>query len=120
MDSAAMHLQPQGATESTSRVCRYCGAPFVARRRWQEFCGTKHRNAFHGERLKKAKDERLTLIAGVLRYVGREIGGEIGSDIEAMDPKAVLTGADALRAVQNERLAGSEGGGNCLARLSDS
>lgn len=56
----------------------------------------------------------------MLRYVGREIGGEIGSDIEAMDPKAVLTGADALRAVQNERLAGSEGGGNCLARLSDS
>ena len=120
MNTPAMHLQAAGATQSTSRTCRYCGTPFVARRRWQEFCGTPHRNAFHGERAKKAKDERLTLIAGVLRYVGREVGGEIGSDIEAMDPKAVLTGADALRAVQNERLAGSEGGGNCLARLSDS
>lgn len=93
MNANPMHLQPAGAAAATELTCRYCGAPFVARRRWQEFCGTPHRNAFHGERAKKAKDERLTLIAGVLRYVGREVGGEIGSDIEAMDPKAVLVGA---------------------------
>lgn len=82
-----MHSAVASASQSS---CRYCRASFTQRRAWQAFCGPKCRNAFHLAEAHRQTDERLSLIAAVLRHVGREVGGEIGTDIEAMDPKAVL------------------------------
>lgn len=41
------------------------------------------------------REARLRLVAAVLKHVGDEVGGEIGTDIEVMDPRAVLTKEEA-------------------------
>lgn len=43
------------------------------------------------------REARLRLVAAILKYVGDEVGGEIGTDIEIMDPRVVLAKAEARR-----------------------
>ncbi len=88
MNAPQTHFQP--ASEAQSRRCDHCHAPFAPKRAWARFCKPKCRNDFHLAIAHKADAEKLDLIARVLKHVGESVGGEIGSDIEAMDPKAVL------------------------------
>jgi len=48
----------------------------------------------------------LPLIEAVLKHVGDEVGGEIGTDIEVMDPRAVLAAARARMAEAPSALGG--------------
>lgn len=82
-----MHSAAPSASQS---ACRYCRASFTQRRAWQAFCSSKCRNAFHLAEAHRQTDERLSLIAAVLRHVGQQLGGEAGQAVAGMDPKAVL------------------------------
>lgn len=91
MNAPQTHLQPAGATQ---RPCDHCGTPFTPRRSWSRFCRSKCRNDYHLAEAHKATAAKLELVRGVLRHVGDQVGGDIGSDIAAMDPKAVLAATE--------------------------
>lgn len=64
MEGQQMHSQASGATESASEgqgsapPCEACHKPFSRKRRWQRFCSTKCRNAFH-HRANMASEDRV-------------------------------------------------------------
>lgn len=77
MDAAQMHSE---ASTATQRPCEGCGGGFLAKRRWQRFCGTACRNDWHrrnsmpaGDRLEdverrvKELERRVTVLDDPLR-----------------------------------------------------
>lgn len=65
-----MHLEAAGAAPSAEVPCAECRTPFVARRGWGRFCGSKCRNDFHGrERRKKAIAARALPMFEVLQAI---------------------------------------------------
>jgi hypothetical protein len=61
------------APRTCPRTCDYCGQAFEAKRRWQRFCSTPHRNAaWH-----RQEQERRAVAAGFenrLRQLEQAVG----------------------------------------------
>ena len=49
--------------------CQYCGTVFTPRTKWQTFCSTKHRNAWHTE----GKDRVIEKMQGIISAQQRTI-----------------------------------------------
>lgn len=94
-----MHLQPQGETQQPTRPCRYCGTPFIARRRWQEFCCTPHRNAWHGaeahrEQIRAAAPELYEALLNLRKAISDFNGHGMPGFQDRADAYVLLSAAD--------------------------